>query len=123
MAWRQWTAVSPDAAAFQEFWRPVPSTAEPLTLPVAHPIVCHASRRAMRLNLEYLGPANQGQRVIQLPPRMLDGSDMVPVLNQYVRLVAKWRRRTSGSRGSSACRSQRSFQSSSKNPAAKIFPG
>ena len=84
LAYEKWTAVSPETAAFRAFWHPVLASPEPLTIAVAHPIVYHASRRAMKLNHELLGPTREGQRVIQLPPKALDGSDMVPVLNQYV---------------------------------------
>jgi hypothetical protein len=78
------TRVSPETAAFREFWQPVLTAPGPLTVAVAHPIVYHPSRRAMKLNQEFLGPTKEGQRQLQLPPKMLDGSDMVPVLNQYV---------------------------------------
>jgi hypothetical protein len=76
--------VSLETAAFRAFWQPVLSASEPLTIAVAHPIVYHASRRAMKLNQDLLGPTKEGQRALQLPPKALDGSDMVPVLNQYV---------------------------------------
>jgi hypothetical protein len=84
LAYLKWSAVSPETAAFRAFWQPVLSASEPLTIAVAHPIVYHPSRRAMKLNHELLGPTKEGQRVIQLPPKALDGSDMVPVVNQYV---------------------------------------
>jgi hypothetical protein len=84
IAYLRWDPVTPETAAFRAFWRPVFQSAEPLTIAVAHPIVYHPSRRAMKLNHEMLGPTKEGQRVIQLPPKALDGSDMVPVLNQYV---------------------------------------
>jgi len=84
VAYLSWNPVTPEAAAFRAFWRPVFQSTEPLTIAVAHPIVYHPSRRAMKLNHELLGPTREGQRVIQLPPKSLDGSDMVPVLNQYV---------------------------------------
>lgn len=80
----RWNRVSPETAAFRAFWQPVIAASEPLTIAVAHPIVYHASRRAMKLNQDLLGPTKEGQRVVQLPPKTLDGSDMVPVLNQYV---------------------------------------
>jgi len=83
-AYAKWTAPSPNVAAFRAFWQPVMSSSAPLTVAVAHPIVYHASRRALKLNAQVLGPTNEGQRALQLPPKMLDGSDMVPVLNQYV---------------------------------------
>ena len=84
LAYMKWTAVSPETAAFRAFWQPVLSAPEPLTIAVAHPIVYHASRRAMKLNQDLLGPTKEGQRAIQLPAKVLDGSDMVPVVNQYV---------------------------------------
>ena len=84
VAYWSWNPVTPETAAFRAFWLPVLQSAEPLTIAVAHPIVYHPSRRAMKLNHEMLGPTREGQRVIQLPPKTLDGSDMVPVLNQYV---------------------------------------
>jgi hypothetical protein len=83
-AYLKWTAASPNVEAFRLFWQPALRAAEPLLVAVAHPIVYHASRRALRLNNEVLGPTTEGQRTLQLPPKMLDGSDMVPVLNQYV---------------------------------------
>src|SRR5436190_14976536 len=76
--------VSPNAAAFREFWQPALQSPEPLLVAVAHPIVYHASRRALKLNQAALGPSTEGQRTIQLPPKALDGSDMVPLLNQHV---------------------------------------
>ncbi|SPE28775.1 hypothetical protein SBA3_1490026 [Candidatus Sulfopaludibacter sp. SbA3] len=39
----------------------------------------------MKLSLENQPPnESQGQHAIQVPPNELDGSDMVPVFNQYV---------------------------------------
>ena len=52
---------------------------------MGHPIVYQPSQRATRLNEQRLPPAPvPGMRKIELPPAMLDGSDMVPVLNQFI---------------------------------------
>jgi hypothetical protein len=52
---------------------------------IAHPLVYHPSSRAVRLNEERLGPAPVPiQRPLHLLPKELDGSDMVPVPDQYV---------------------------------------
>jgi len=76
---------SPNLQAFQQFWKPVFRAPEPLLVAVAHPIVYHPSRRALKLSLENQPPnESQGQHAIQVPPNELDGSDMVPVFNQYV---------------------------------------
>ncbi len=68
-----------------DFWRPMLSAREPVLLALAHPIVYHPSARASRLN-EERNPAARGllQQPVQLPPELLDGSDLVPVLDQYV---------------------------------------
>ncbi len=78
-------APGPNAEMFQKFWAPVLQSPEPLLLAVAHPIVYHASRRAVKLSEAYQPPQDgQGQQAIRVPPERLDGSDMVPVFNQYV---------------------------------------
>src|SRR5436309_2621465 len=45
---------SPNAVAFQRFWDPVLRDPAPLLVAVAHPIVYHASGRALRLSEERL---------------------------------------------------------------------
>jgi len=75
---------NPNVALFQNFWAPVMQSPEPLLLAVAHPIVYHPSRRALRLSAENRGPGVRGQEPIQVAPNRLDGSDMIPVQNQYV---------------------------------------
>jgi hypothetical protein len=76
---------NPNAELFQRFWDPVMRSPEPLLVAVAHPIVYHASRRAQVLSEENLPPQEvPSQRPIQLQARQMDGSDMVPVFNQYV---------------------------------------
>ena len=78
-------SVSPNVELFQKFWAPVMQSQEPLLLAVAHPIVYHPSHRAWKLSMGNLPPTDiQGQQAIQVPPNELDGSDMVPVFNQYV---------------------------------------
>lgn len=71
--------------AFEKFWAPVFSSPEPLLVAVGHPLVYHPSARAIRLSEGRL-PALPvpGQRPIQASPDELDGSDLVPVQNQYV---------------------------------------
>ncbi len=79
-------APSPNVEAFQRFWDPVFHASEPLLIAMAHPIVYHPSSRAR------CGSANESlppqevpfQRALQVPPQELNGSDMVPVFNQYV---------------------------------------
>ena len=79
------TSPSPNAAAFQNFWEPVLRAHDPLILAVAHPIVYHPSSRAIKLSEQGLPPQEvPSQRPIQLAANELNGSDLVPVFNQYV---------------------------------------
>lgn len=78
-------APSPNLEAFQRFWDPVFRAPDPLLIAMAHPIVYHPSSRAFRLSEQNLPPQDIPlQRAIQVPPAELNGSDMVPVFNQYV---------------------------------------
>jgi hypothetical protein len=79
------SAPSPNKQAFQRFWEPVFLSKEPLLIAMAHPIVYHPSGRALKLSEQNL-PAQEVpmQRAIQVPPKELNGSDLVPVFNQYV---------------------------------------
>ncbi len=76
--------------AFQAFWAPVMRSTEPLLIGVGHPIVYQPSLRASSLDAERAatrgGPkAPYPQQLpLSLPPEDLDGSDMVPISNQYV---------------------------------------
>ena len=73
----------PDVLA--KFWKPVFESNEPLLVGVAHPLVYHPSLRALKLNEALLPPTKiPMQRPLQVPPKELDGSDMVPVPDQYV---------------------------------------
>jgi len=79
------SGANPNAEAFQRFWGPVLRAPEPLLVAVAHPIVYHASNRAVRLSEENQPPQDVPlQRPIQVAPEKLNGSDLVPVFNQYV---------------------------------------
>lgn len=76
---------NPNAVAFRQFWDPVLRSPDPLLIGVGHPIVYQPSRRIAALNEQLLGPPSYAsQRPIQLPPNQVNGSDMVPVLNQFV---------------------------------------
>jgi hypothetical protein len=78
-------APSPNLEEFQRFWEPVFRSHEPLLIAMAHPIVYHPSGRAIKLSEQSLPqPDVPMQRPIQVSPKELDGSDLVPVLNQYV---------------------------------------
>jgi hypothetical protein len=73
------------ANAFDIFWKPLWNSPYPLLVAMAHPIVYHPSTRVARLNEQRLGPTRLPvQRPLQLLPKELDGSDIVPVLDQYV---------------------------------------
>ena len=78
-------APSANTEAFQRFWEPVFRSQEPLLIAMAHPIVYHPSGRALRLSDQRL-PVQEVpmQRPIQVAPKELNGSDLIPVLNQYV---------------------------------------
>ena len=79
------TAPSPNLEEFQRFWEPVFRSREPLLIAMAHPIVYHPSGRALKLSEQNLPQAEVPmQRPIHVSPKELDGSDLVPVLNQYV---------------------------------------
>ncbi len=70
---------------FDEFWAPLWQSPYPVLIAIAHPLVYHPSSRATRLNDQRLGPTPVPmQRPLHLLPNELDGSDMVPVFDQYV---------------------------------------
>jgi len=78
-------SASPNLQAFQQFWNPVFRAADPLAVVVAHPLVYHPSRRALKLNEEGLPPQRINmQRALHLPPEAVNGADLIPVYNQYV---------------------------------------
>jgi hypothetical protein len=79
------TVADPRAAAFQRFWAPVFHSADPLLIGVGHPLVYQPSHRAQALSSQRLPPTPFPiQRALDLPPAALNGSDMIPVYNQFV---------------------------------------
>jgi len=79
------SGANPNIEAFPAILGSVFRAPEPMLLAVAHPIVYHASWRAMKLSESAQPPRETAaQRAIQVPPKELDGSDMIPVFNQYV---------------------------------------
>ncbi len=71
--------------SFERFWAPVLAAHEPLLLAVGNPLVYHPSQRALKLNEDRLPALSYpAQRPLQLAPGELNGSDMIPVANQYV---------------------------------------
>jgi hypothetical protein len=84
LAWR----FAPGAHSnFDTFWAPAFQSHKPVLLVMAHPIVYHPSSRAEMLDAERNGIAPLPiERPIHLPPNMLDGADMVPIIDQYVGL-------------------------------------
>ena len=79
-----WTYSSPEDQAFARFWDPVLHSADDLLVAVPNPIVYHPSARAWRLSEQAMPQGGIVPRPIQVPPEKLDGSDMLPVQNQYV---------------------------------------
>ena len=80
-----WTTTSPAEEGFRRFWEPVFRSPDPLLLAMANPLVYHPSARATRMSVENQPPPTIPiQRPIQVPPNKLDGSDLIPVPNQYV---------------------------------------
>jgi hypothetical protein len=72
---------------FDNFWQPAFESPAPILLVMPHPIVYHPSSRALLLDEQLNGkPELATARPINIPPQRLDGSDFVPVLNQYVGL-------------------------------------
>lgn len=70
--------------AFETFWAPVLADESPLLVAMAHPIVYHLSNKAEQEGERDLPPVDVPvQRPIQLRSRVA-GSDIVPVVNQYV---------------------------------------
>jgi hypothetical protein len=81
----KWLHATPEEQAFARFWEPVFHSSEPLLLAIPHPIVYHPSARALQLSESNQPPMEINMpRPIQVPPNKLDGSDMLPVMNQYV---------------------------------------
>jgi hypothetical protein len=75
---------TPAELQFNAFWAPVISSEGPLMIAVAHPIVYHPSPRAVILSEGDAPPIEAAQRPINVAPEKLNGSDLIPVFNQYV---------------------------------------
>jgi hypothetical protein len=85
IAFHKWSSRTVSNPAFEAFWAPVLQSSSPMLIGVGHPIVYLLSHRAMLLNEQRLPPtANPGQRPLALKPDELNGSDIIPVQNQYV---------------------------------------
>jgi hypothetical protein len=85
LAGSQWTGAGSRDADFRRFWEPVFNSSDPLLLAVASPIVYHPSSRATKLSEANQPPQKVAiQRPIKVDADQLDGSDMIPVPNQYV---------------------------------------
>jgi len=81
----QLTGIGRKPDVLMNFWKPVFGSSEPLLVGVAHPLVYHLSIRAQKLNESRLPPLKiPRQQLLQLPPKELDGSDMIPMPDQYV---------------------------------------
>jgi hypothetical protein len=82
-----WKTVLGNRTAFDTFWQPAFDENGGVTIAMAHPIVYQPSLRARRLDAQRNGsPEPPVQRPIDVPPDLLNGSDFVPALNQYVGL-------------------------------------
>jgi hypothetical protein len=81
----KWAGANAGEEGYRRFWEPVYRSSDPLLLAVANPLVYHPSARANRLSAENQPPpALPVQRPIQVAANLLDGSDLIPVPNQYV---------------------------------------
>ena len=68
-----------------QFWKPALDSKEPFLVAMAHPIVYRPSVRALQLSEHARVPDPLGlQRAVAVPPEKLDGSDFMPVFDQYV---------------------------------------
>lgn len=73
--------------AFDTFWEPAFDERMPLMIAMAHPVVYQPSLRAQRLDENRNGRVTPPvQHAITVPPTSLNGSDFIPVTNQYVGL-------------------------------------
>lgn len=79
------TGVVHKTTVLTRFWKPVLDSNEPLLVGVAHPLVYQPSIRALKLSERNLPPLEiPMQRPLQVNPKELDGSDLIPVPDQYV---------------------------------------
>jgi hypothetical protein len=80
-----WRVTAGPRSAFDIFWQPAFREKAPLMIAIAHPIVYQPSLRAEQLDRSRNGrPTPAVQRPVNVPPELLNGSDFVPVVNQFV---------------------------------------
>jgi len=81
----RWATCDVRTAAFQRFWAPVFRSSEPILIGVGHPLVYLPSHRAAMLSAQRQPETPfPVQRPLALSPKEIDGSDMVPVFDQFV---------------------------------------
>ena len=81
----RWMGLGARPDVLAKFWGPVLTSPDSLLVGVAHPLVYHPSMRALKLSEGRLPPMQiPMQRPIQALPGELDGSDLIPVPDQYV---------------------------------------
>jgi hypothetical protein len=81
-----WLIPSQHSASLSDtFWTPAFDSPAPVLLLMPHPIVYQPSSRALLLDMQINGKPNLAvSRAISLSPDRLNGSDFVPVFNQYI---------------------------------------
>lgn len=80
-----WQARRSAAQPFVTFWNPLFTRPSKPVILIAHPIVYQPSNRAGQLDRDINGEGTSpAQRVIHVPEKMLDGSDYVPAMDQFV---------------------------------------
>jgi hypothetical protein len=80
-----WTSLAHKTTVLTRFWKPVLDSNEPLLVGMAHPLVYHPSMRALKLSEKNLPLLETPmQRALRVNPKDLDGSDLIPVPDQYV---------------------------------------
>ena len=81
----RFTGIAHKPDILTKFWKPVFDSNDTLLVGVAQPLVYHPSLRALELSESRLPPLEiPMQRPLQLNPKELDGSDLIPVPDQYV---------------------------------------
>jgi hypothetical protein len=82
-----WRLSRSSASQFETFWRPAFDRPSPVLLVMAHPIVYQPSSRALLLDEQRNGKSPLPvQRAVNIPAQLLNGSDYVPVFNQFIGL-------------------------------------
>jgi hypothetical protein len=88
LAWvslARWAGASHSRDPFVMFWEPVLDAPEPLLVTIASPTVYHPAPRVQKAEVANRLPRDTSpQSTILAPPFKVDGSEMIPVFNQYV---------------------------------------